>query len=345
MVGKRVLGGHQWLGDLPQQRESPETRRSPRRESSRTRRAPAPAPSHAPTPPSTADSAPFHQWNPPQAADRAPARLLWLTDELSFIPMLVDTGASTSVFPRNRLHPTTPLEASKHNLVGAGGAKISCYGSRIIPLQFSRRKFQWDFEVADVNKPILGADFLSAHGLVVDLQRGMLTSNEDQQLVIPCSLHVLTSKGEFSVNRLQRLLEDEFPDVAGLQPFDHHPPEARVYLAVDTADVSPIHSKVRPLSEEKLAAAKAAFLDMETRGVICRSSSPWSSPLHMVRKKCGGWRSCGDYRRLNMATVKDCYPIPLITDATFHLGGCKIFSVIDLKAGYNQIPMSPSSIP
>ena len=67
--------------------------------------------------------------------------MLWLTDELSFVPMLVDTGASTSVFLRNRLRPTTPLEASKHHLVDAGGAKINCYGSRIIPLQFNRKKY------------------------------------------------------------------------------------------------------------------------------------------------------------------------------------------------------------
>ena len=57
--------------------------------------------------------APFHPRNPPQAADRVPAHLLWLKDELSLIPMLVDTGAPTSVFLRSRL-ANGNLSSSKH---------------------------------------------------------------------------------------------------------------------------------------------------------------------------------------------------------------------------------------
>ena len=76
--------------------------------------------------------------------------------------MLVNTGTSTSVFPRSRI-ASGNLSASKHHLVGAGGARIDCYGSRMMPLQFINRKYTWDFEVADVKKLILWADFLTAH--------------------------------------------------------------------------------------------------------------------------------------------------------------------------------------
>ena len=61
--------------------------------------------------------------------------------------MLVDTGASTSVFPRSRI-ASGNLSATKHHLFGAGGARISCYGSRMMPLQFPSRRLIWDFEVA-----------------------------------------------------------------------------------------------------------------------------------------------------------------------------------------------------
>ena len=158
---------------------------------------------------------------------------------LSLTLMLVDTGASTSVIPRS--HVSGSLNFSRHHLVGAGGAQISCYGSRIISLQFQRRRFTWDFEVADIKMPILGAYFLTANGLVVDLQRGCITSNEDQNLVLPCSLHVFSSNSEFSINRIHCLLEEEFRDMAGYEPFQNPPPASRVYHSVDTADATPLH--------------------------------------------------------------------------------------------------------
>jgi len=73
---------------------------------------------------------------------------------------------------------------------------------------------------------------------------------------------------------------------------------------------------------------------------ICQpSSSQWASPLHLVKKKDGNWRPCGDFRKLNSVTTPDRYPLPHIQDFTYHLAGCIIFSKIDFKA-YFQIPIA-----
>ena len=92
----------------------------------------------------------------------------------------------------------------------------------------------------------------------------------------------------------------------------------------------PCSSRFRRLDEAKLAIAKADFLTMEAAGICRRSSSPWASPLHMVPKKDGSWRPCGDYRLLNLLTVPDKYPLPLMDDCRAKMAGCKIFSKLCL---------------
>ena len=83
---------------------------------------------------------------------------------------------------------------------------------------------------------------------------------------------------------------------------------------------------------------------MEKAGIIRCSMSPWSSPFHMVCKKEGGWKPCGDYRRLNIVTIPDHYPLPNIANFTSRISGSTVFSKLDLQKGYYQVPMASEDI-
>ncbi|UYV83281.1 PRKCI [Cordylochernes scorpioides] len=72
-------------------------------------------------------------------------------------------------------------------------------------------------------------------------------------------------------------------------------------------------------------------------GIIRPSSSPWSFPVILVKKRDGKYRFCVYYRKLNEVTVKDVYPIPRIDEVLDTLQGSKYFSAIDLKSGYWQV--------
>jgi hypothetical protein len=124
----------------------------------------------------------------------------------------------------------------------------------------------------------------------------------------------------------------EFPAVS--QPFTvASSPAHGVEHNIETAG-HPTTTKFWRLDPVRLAAAKAKFDKMLAAGVIRRSSSSWSSLLHMVQKKDGGWRPCGDFRRLNNITAEDKYPLPNMADLSARLDGCVIFLKLDLQKGY-----------
>ena len=68
--------------------------------------------------------------------------------------------------------------------------------------------------------------------------------------------------------------------------------------------------------------------------------SAWSSPSFPVPKKvAGAWRLVCDYRRLNDATINDAHPMPLIEDILNKQGKCVIWTLLDMKDGYHQVPL------
>jgi hypothetical protein len=100
---------------------------------------------------------------------------------------------------------------------------------------------------------------------------------------------------------------------------------------------------------EKAEGCKALLMDFLRRGWIRRCQSAWASPGFVVPKplKPGDlkrrWRFVVDYRYLNQHTVKDAYPTPFIDDLLESMKDANIFSILDMKTGYHQLPVHPDS--
>lgn len=106
---------------------------------------------------------------------------------------------------------------------------------------------------------------------------------------------------------------------------------------INTGDARPIRRRPYRVSQTERGVIQREVDEMLKRDVIEPSSSPWASPIVLVKKKDGSWRFCVDYRHLNKITKKDVYPLPRIDDALDCLHGASYFSSIDLRSGYWQI--------
>ena len=80
---------------------------------------------------------------------------------------------------------------------------------------------------------------------------------------------------------------------------------------------------------------------MLASGRIVHSASPYGAPILFAKKKDSDkLRMCIDYRALNKNTVLDRYPLPRIDSLLAQLQGARVFSKLDLRDGYHQLPMA-----
>ena len=95
--------------------------------------------------------------------------------------------------------------------------------------------------------------------------------------------------------------------------------------------------KVYPLSRNEKEEVQKFINKHLKKGYIRPSKSPQTLPVFFVGKKDGGKRIVMNYRRLNKQTVKNNYPLPLITDLVDSMGNKRVFTKMDLRWGYNNV--------
>ncbi|GKF79808.1 putative reverse transcriptase domain-containing protein, partial [Tanacetum coccineum] len=138
-----------------------------------------------------------------------------------------------------------------------------------------------------------------------------------------------------------REFEDVFPeDLSGL------PPQWQVKFRIDLVlEATPIAKSPYHLAPSEMQELSRQLQELQDKGFIRPSHSPWGAPVLFVKKKDGSLRMCIDYRELNKLTVKNRYPLPRIDDLFDQLQGSRFFSKVDLRSGYHQLRVHEDDIP
>lgn len=191
-------------------------------------------------------------------------------------------------------------------------------------------------------KEIAGVEVIESMDWTI-LNEKMMCSMSTETLLVPeflkptldtVPLEYRYQMGNF-LTRYSHLFHEQDPSfLKSATVAEHH---------INTENHQPVRSAPYRVSPKEREAIRNQVDEMLQAGIIEPSSSPWSSPVVMVPKKNGELRFCIDYRRLNAVTVRDAYPLPRIDDILDHLGGATVFTCLDLKSGYWQIPVGKES--
>ncbi len=99
------------------------------------------------------------------------------------------------------------------------------------------------------------------------------------------------------------------------------------------------------MSPLELIELRNQLQELTEAGYIQPSTSPYGAPVLFIKKKEGTLRMCIDYRALNKITVKNSHSLPRIDELLDQLAGSQVFSKLDLRSGYYQVPMAPEDVP
>lgn len=201
---------------------------------------------------------------------------------------------------------------------------------------------------------IIGRDFMRREGLrlVSKFELKLLMSPKPPELIEENAIREILSietepvTNSFEINeKLEKSHINFISELVKSCSGDHiELSNSDIELNIRLSKNETFHCAPRRLSVAAKDEVKTILDRMLDQGVIQPSSSAYSSPIVLIKKKCGATRLCVDYRALNKITLRDNYPLPLIEDQIDSLHNKNFFSCLDLKDGFHHVRVAKDSV-
>lgn len=289
--------------------------------------------------------------------------------------ILVDTGASLNLVSEDwvRDHALIGTDARATSVKLADGSLVKASSTLANPaLSIGVYTGNPELRIAPLKgyEVILGMPWLHEVNATIDIRRravsvdlagqkhrlkGSCCSESELQILLAC-------KDQTTLPTLNRVDELEELDLSQVPPELHQviqdhrsvfrnelppelPPKREFDHRIELEDgARPTMGPIYPMSLKENDEIKTQVDKLKELGLVRDSKSPHGSPALLVKKADGSLRMCVDYRSLNKATKKNRYPLPRIRELLDRLEGCKVFTKLDLTAGYHQIRIAQEDV-
>jgi hypothetical protein len=268
--------------------------------------------------------------------------------------ILFDFGASHSFISSCFVTKhSLPIATMKHTMLvsspgGEMGTKHICPADSITisGVDFPLNHVLLDSKGIDIT---LGMDWLSKYdGVIQCAMKAVKLTKKDGTSVEFVAM--VQSDQDNMLNQTKAIaLEDikviqEYPDVFSAE-LSGMPPDHDIEFPIELLPrTSPISKRPYRMPINELVELKKQIAELQAKGFIRPSSSPWGAHVLFVEKTDGTQRMCVDYRSLNEVTIKNKYPLPRIEYLFDQMKGATIFSKIDLRSRYHQLKIRESDI-
>jgi len=193
---------------------------------------------------------------------------------------------------------------------------------------------------------ILGSSFFRKHQAHLDYKRDCISLGLVSRTTVYWNTTVEKAMEEVWMPLLDETVDHDIVDTLYefqelFQKGVHQPTTISTQHQIILKSNKIIHRQTYPMSPDKKRILNEQLEEMLRAGVIEASTSPYASPPVLVMRPGKKPRFCIDFRELNNITEDTAKALPRITDALKSLSDATIFSVMDLRSGYWQIPMAP----
>lgn len=270
------------------------------------------APTRAPQPPTTI----IHN----VSAERVPFKTCSVMVGDVTLPLLLDTGATVSLLnlaTYTHFFSQEALAPPCTTLRGYANSTIDIVGSLQLPVRYGEKTLPaFRFHIARHGTNLLGLDLFTSLGFAL-----LDTTGSE--------IHTVATPWQQQWPAL-------FSGVGCLQTFAHQPLlDPKVVPVIQPLRRSPLALR------DDISTELQRMLDDDIIEQV--NASPWISNLVAAKKKSGLLRLCVDLRAVNKAIIPDKYPLPTTEELTAQFYGSTVFSKLDLRQGYLQVPLHPDS--